>query len=223
MSGRRYTISLSPAGVVTSVIIGIIAIGWIFAFGVIVGRGYNPETQISELTNLLPPPQEEEKTEPILKPEELKFMSELKDKEARTIRLPQSSAQNASVQLTDIESRTAASASTHVEKNAAADKKTAADKSVPSLEKKGSERFDFVFQAVAYKKREQADSLREKLEGEGLRTRLNIDKDKDGKPRWYRVQVLYRGTESDLDHVRAIMDDMNIREPKLISKQPVKR
>ena len=217
MSGRRYTISLSPAGVVTSVIIGIIAIGWIFAFGVIVGRGYNPETQISELTNLLPPPQEEEKTEPILKPEELKFMSELKDKEARTIRLPQSSAQNASVQLTDIESRTAASASSHVEKNAAA------DKSAPSLEKKGSERFDFVFQAVAYKKREQADSLREKLEGEGLRTRLNIDKDKEGKPRWYRVQVLYRGTESDLDHVRAIMDDMNIREPKLISKQPVKR
>lgn len=43
LSNRKYTISLSFSGLITSGIITIIAIGWIFAFGVIVGRGYNPE------------------------------------------------------------------------------------------------------------------------------------------------------------------------------------
>ena len=46
LSNRKYTISLSFSGLITSGIITIIAIGWIFAFGVIVGRGYNPEKKM---------------------------------------------------------------------------------------------------------------------------------------------------------------------------------
>ena len=57
LSNRKYTISLSFSGLITSGIITIIAIGWIFAFGVIVGRGYNPEKKMPELARLLPPPE----------------------------------------------------------------------------------------------------------------------------------------------------------------------
>ena len=81
LSNRKYTISLSFSGLITSGIITIIAIGWIFAFGVIVGRGYNPEKKMPELARLLPPPEGQDapkEAKGILKPEELTFMTDLK-------------------------------------------------------------------------------------------------------------------------------------------------
>lgn len=56
-------------------------------------------------------------------------------------------------------------------------------------------KYDFVFQAVAYKSKDSADKLRERMEGEGLRTRMTIEKDNKGRPR-FRVQVLVRGTDA---------------------------
>ena len=38
-------------------------------------------------------------------------------------------------------------------------------------------KYDFVFQAVAYKSKDSADKLCERMEGEGLRTRMTIEKD----------------------------------------------
>lgn len=87
LSSRKYTITLSFSGLITSGIIMIIAIGWIFAFGVIVGRGYNPEKKLPELAKLLPPPdgvQEPAKAQGILKPEELTFMTDLKQSGAKS-------------------------------------------------------------------------------------------------------------------------------------------
>ena len=91
LSNRKYTISLSFSGLITSGIITIIAIGWIFAFGVIVGRGYNPEKKMPELARLLPPPEGQDapkEAKGILKPEELTFMTDLK--QTRPMRLPTS-------------------------------------------------------------------------------------------------------------------------------------
>lgn len=199
---RRYTLSLSFAGLISSVIIIIIAIGWTFTLGVIIGRGYNPEKQLPELAKLLPAPEEQPVEEQeILKPEELNFMSELKQQT--------SSSEKAAAQPETKPAAPAVSAAP-----------------TPKKEKSASSevvRSDYVFQVVAYKKREQADRLRERLEGEGLRTRMNIEKDQKGRPKWFRVQVLLRGTEEDASEVIDILSGMGIKDPQLLSKKTVKR
>lgn len=201
---RRYTLSLSFAGLISSVIIIIIAIGWTFTLGVIIGRGYNPEKQLPELAKLLPAPEEQPVEEQeILKPEELNFMSELKQQTS-------SSEKTASAQPETKPAAPAVSAATPAPK-----KEKAASSEVV--------RSDYVFQVVAYKKRDQADRLRERLEGEGLRTRMNIEKDQKGRPKWFRVQVLLRGTEEDAAEAMDILAGMGIKDPQLLSKKTVKR
>ncbi len=199
---RRYTLSLSFAGLVSSVIIIIIALGWTFTFGVIIGRGYNPEKQLPELAKLLPAPEEQPAEEQeILKPEELNFMTELKQ-QTPTAEKP------AAAQVAGKQPAPAVTESSQKEKTPS-----------PS----GMVRSDYVFQVVAYKKRDQADRLREKMEGEGLRTRMSIEKDQKGRPKWYRVQVLLRGTEEDAAEAMEIVAGMGIKDPQLLSKKPVKR
>ena len=47
--GRTCTLRVSFAGLLASAIILMIALGWMFAFGVIVGRGYDPEEKLPRL------------------------------------------------------------------------------------------------------------------------------------------------------------------------------
>ncbi len=208
-TGHKYTISLSFAGLITSFIILIIAVGWIFAFGVIIGRGYNPEKELPELAKLLPPQPEDaqKKEDPILKPEELTFMADLKQQTrhaGQAVTAPMESAKPAPTPAP----------SSATEKTNISDEKAKTTSDIT--------RADYVFQAVAYKKRMQADQLREKMEGEGLRTRMTIEKDHQGHPKWYRVQVLLRGTEATAAEAKEIMASMGINDPQLISKKPVK-
>ena len=195
LSNRKYTISLSFSGLITSGIITIIAIGWIFAFGVIVGRGYNPEKKMPELARLLPPPEGQDapkEAKGILKPEELTFMTDLKQTQP---------AANA-----DPNKPEAKAAHPTAQPVAAADKA----------------KYDFVFQAVAYKSKDSADKLRERMEGEGLRTRMTIEKDNKGRPKWFRVQVLVRGTDADASAAKQVLVKMGLKDATQVSKKPVR-
>lgn len=203
LSSRKYTITLSFSGLITSGIIMIIAIGWIFAFGVIVGRGYNPEKKLPELARLLPPPegaQEPAKAQGILKPEELTFMTDLKQGGGAPAAPAKPEAKPA---------------------RPAATQPAAAPQPAPASADKA--KYDFVFQAVAYKSRESADKLRERMEGEGLRTRMTIEKDKRGRPKWFRVQVLVRGTDADAAGVKGLLAKMGLKDATQISKKAVGR
>ena len=207
MSGRKYTICLSFSGLITGGIIMIIAIGWVFAFGVIVGRGYNPEKKMPELARLLPPPEAQpgdvKEAKGILKPEELTFMTDLKQPQAAANAAPDS-------------------------KSGAKQARPAAQPAAPASPQPAAApsdgaKFDFVFQVVAYKSRDHADGLRERMDGEGLRTRMTIEKDNRGRPKWFRVQVLLRGTDADAAEARQTLAKMGLKDAKQISKKAVGR
>ena len=200
LSNRKYTISLSFSGLITSGIITIIAIGWNFAMGVIVGRGYNPEKKMPELARLLPPPEGQDapkEAKGILKPEELTFMTDLKQAQ---------SAANAAPNKPEVKAAQPAAAATPKPEAVSTDKA----------------KYDFVFQAVAYKSRESADKLRERMDGDGLRTRMTIEKDKKGRPKWFRVQVLVRGTDADAAATKQILAKMGLKDATQVSKKPVR-
>ena len=201
--GRTCTLRVSFAGLLASAIILMIALGWMFAFGVIVGRGYDPEEKLPRLAGLLPRQESGQETpadaaEPdpgILKAEELTFM--------RDLRLPPTG-------------ETAPAEPTPPDAVQSAPAPAPEEAKTPD-----TTNFEFVFQVAAFKNSSQSDNLRERLEGEGLRTRMTIEKDNKGKPRWYRVQVILRGTEADAEEVTRILHKARLRDARVVSKTAV--
>ncbi|GFM37436.1 SPOR domain-containing protein [Desulfovibrio psychrotolerans] len=98
-SGRRkFIISLSPAGMAGLGAICLLSFIWVFVFGLLVGRGFQPEEAIPELKRFMPtadsrtgsnastaspaPSPEANATAGIIKPEDLKFYDHLKTEAA---------------------------------------------------------------------------------------------------------------------------------------------
>lgn len=201
---RRHTIQLSLSAIITSVIVLVIGLGWVFAFGVIVGRGYNPEKELPGMAVLLPAPRSEAAPEPeILKPEELTFMNDLKQRPSVGADPgPQSAPHRPSRPSTAVPNVPASSAH------------------APAPGPDAEMQYDFVFQIVAYKNSGQADTLRERLEEQGMRTRMTIERNSAGKPKWYRVQVLFKGTEADAAGVKSRLAGMGLKDVIQASRKP---
>ncbi|OXS27980.1 MAG: hypothetical protein BCS36_02710 [Desulfovibrio sp. MES5] len=77
--------------------------------------------------------------------------------------------------------------------------------------------FDYVFQVGAFKDEESVDNLRQRLEGRGLRTRLQ----RSGK--LLVILVLLRGNEARAAEVTHACESLNLGKPILRSKTPVKQ
>ena len=87
----------------------------------------------------------------------------------------------------------------------------------PVLAPTASPMQDYVFQMGAFKDEESVDSLRQRLEGRGLRTRMQ----RDGK--LYVVLVLLRGDESRAGEVSQIAEELRLGKPMLRSRKPVQQ
>lgn len=75
--------------------------------------------------------------------------------------------------------------------------------------------FDYTYQAAAFRDKADADKLRARLEGKGLRTRQQ----KSGKV--LLVLVPLRGTEADAANLREELQRMKLGKPILLSKKAV--
>lgn len=76
---------------------------------------------------------------------------------------------------------------------------------------------DYVFQVGAFRDEISVDDLRQRLEGRGLRTRM----ERSGK--LYLVLVLLRGTDERAAEVPRIMEELRLGKPLLRSRKPVLR
>ena len=76
---------------------------------------------------------------------------------------------------------------------------------------------DYVFQVGAFRDEASVDDLRQRLEGRGLRTRM----ERSGK--LYLVLVLLRGTDERAAEIPRIMEELRLGKPLLRSRKPVLR
>lgn len=74
---------------------------------------------------------------------------------------------------------------------------------------------DYVFQMGAFRDEDSVDSLRQRLEGRGLRTRMQ----REGK--LYVVLVLLRGDAARAEEVTRIAEELRLGKPILKSRKPV--
>lgn len=219
---RTFTLEVSLSALVTAVVVAVVALGWVFAFGVIVGRGYSPASSMPELAKLMPQSggghENATSAAPdILRAEDLTFMTDLKQKPG----VPSQPTRMSSG--TDAGTMPATGAASAAARNATADAANATARASAKVLQQPEALFDFVVQIVAYKNSNQADTLRERLEGEGMRTRMTVEKGPNGKARWYRVQVILRGTDADVDAAKVRLADLGMKDAKVTSRKPAGR
>ncbi len=89
----RAGITLSPGKVTALCVLAVFAVAWAFVLGVVVGRGYRPETAVPEIDRIMPAPPAQNQTADlgVLKPEELNYMDQL----SKTPSMPPKAAQAA--------------------------------------------------------------------------------------------------------------------------------
>ena len=210
---KGLTITLSVGGVLASGIGLVVLLAWVFFFGIIVGRGYNPETTVpgaALLTQIEQNPTAETSESAILSAEELTFFRELKQPEGGA---PATPATQATVKPSSAEASPATAARP-------AARETVSQKADSVTD--NAKMLDFVFQVATYKSPEPAEALRERLEGLGMRTRLSSEKTSSGKSRWYRVNVLLRGTEEAAAGIKADLAAIGIHDALIISRKPAR-
>jgi cell division septation protein DedD len=218
---RAYTFSLSFSKLLTAVIVALIGVSWVFMLGVMVGRGYNPDAKINEITGRVlrgrQTPAVQEPPQAVLRPEELNFGAALRDKPLHN--------STAAVGASDVQTPIAQSPirQTNSTASGVAGNATAVQTAPPErIAPQGAQsaRFDVIYQVAAFRGAEQADRLRELLEGEGVRTNMEKSPAKDGKS-LYKVLAVRRGTEEDDKQLLAVLERLKLGSPLLRSKKPV--
>lgn len=224
--GFSFTLPPLAAGAVCIVMLA--CIGWAFFMGYMVGHGQNPGEEMRELTGIGRPDRET-----LAEMDKAMAGSEdagLRDKLADLSRQPVGGAPAAANASAAPAAAPAAkspypfnkpsdnglAAWGNAPKGAAqpASEKTAAP-AKPQAATNGAPLYDFVFQVAAFRNVDDADRLRQRLGGQGLRTRGQ----KSGK--LTLVMVHMRGTDLDAANLKEELQRMRLGSPLQKSKKRV--
>ncbi|MGE9985008.1 SPOR domain-containing protein [Desulfovibrio sp. SGI.169] len=237
---RGFSINLSRVAVATLGLALIAVVGWAFFMGFMVGRGQNPEKRVEQMTGMAheePTPQavaglaaelaavpsagvpagQPTPAEPPPADAAGPERPEISAPPAQTPpAYPFSRPQGAGLAAWGIrpEANTPAPGTDAATRGQRAPAQ-AARPQTPQQAPRAEALFDFIYQAAAFRDKADADKLRARLEGKGLRTRQQ----KSGKV--LLVLVLLRGTEPDAANLREELQRMKLGKPVLVSKKAV--
>ena len=243
----------------------VVAVGWSFFMGFMVGRGQNPETRVEQMTSMIskdapkakPAPEapapdaaapaaqaetadaqnpapgaEENQAMPAGAPQPGKQGQDQKGQKAAAQapqgKQGQQSPQGAypfaqpsgnslaawGIKPGANQNAQGQGAQASAQTGAQANAQNGVQAAKPAPAKTGPQ-FDYVYLVAAFKSDEDADKLRTRLEGKGLRTRTQ----KNGK--LVLVMVSIRGTEDDAFNLREDLRHMKLGVPIQISQKPV--
>ncbi len=229
---KAFTVQLSFSTVTTFCVILLSCFCLTFILGVIVGRGDNPEAHISNLTSSLSKQnssvsgtddtKEDIVKQEVMPKEELNYSNSLKDK----VNNSTTSAEAVPPIISD-EGSSVASVDTQTAIVPTEQAQQAPPQAVPAtpgeelLKQVSPDQapkpslFDFTFQVATFTDEVSVDRLRARLEGKGLRTKM----EKSGK--FYKVMVLMRGNNEQAQELRSLMVSMKLGEPLQRSKQAI--
>ncbi|RQD58450.1 MAG: SPOR domain-containing protein [Desulfonatronovibrio sp. MSAO_Bac4] len=187
-----FTKALSVGAIV------ILAMIWSFILGVFIGRGYNPEDVIPDISRIMPEISQDRPVSRVLKPEELEFMDRLR---SGSTAKPAPSGQQVAVKSTPDPVIQAPPAATPPPTPA------------PALEK-----FTYTYQVGSFQTIQRAGELQEQLMNDGFRA--SITDAFIGAEPWYRVIVEFQSSEQESKSMIRKLEKHGIHEPLLRSKRP---
>ncbi len=191
---KRYTFTLSRAGLISLVVACLVGITWIFILGVLMGRGYNPEKAVPQLTKIMPQPEpqkirgKQQAQGKILKPEDLDFFDKLKQKK-----------------LKSLASNVAVSSQKHPQQSAAKGRKLNSLKVAESPQKKqkAAEKgtvlpaedtvtYAYIYQVASLRDLATAQAYAQRLRKEGIK--VSLEKATANGKTWNRILVHFTGS-----------------------------
>ncbi|MCA1743627.1 MAG: SPOR domain-containing protein [Desulfonatronovibrio sp.] len=197
-TSKKFKIELGFTRFISVCALVILAMIWSFILGVFIGRGYNPQDIIPDISRIMPETNQKTSVSRVLKPEELDFMDRLK---SGSTAQPAPSRQQAAVK----------SAPEPVVKTPP--KPAPAPAPVPAKEK-----FTYTYQVGSFQTIERAGELQEKLMNDGFRA--SITDAFIGSAPWYRVIVEFQSSEQESKSMIRKLEKHGISEPLLKNKRP---
>lgn len=204
-SHKRWKFEFGPAGMAGLCSVMALIMAWAFILGILVGRGYKPESVITELGNRMPSlskgPTAPSPSGPLL-PEELRFFETLQERTAPAM------------------------PAAPPRKEAAQSIQPAPPKTLPAPEPTvprqaettpAEPRFEFVYQVAAFQTDAQARALQQRLTDVGDTTSVEVSV-QDGRP-WYRVLVTVRGSAADAEQLKNRLQAHGLTAPFLRAKK----
>ncbi len=231
---KRYRVELSLTGVLGLGTILLLGLVWVFIFGVLVGRGYQPEQAVPELAKIMPDTQSKKVEEPpkVIQPEELTFLDKLRESPmpggADAPKDPEPQVAPAPVVAAPAEGSVAAvAAAPSVQPSPPVSVQP--DSAPPAAAKPAAAggdddadqtRYDYVYQVASVNDPDAALRFRDKIRGKGLQSEVKVVRGDDGKY-WHRVEVFFQGRPVDTREMKAKLQALGVDKPLLRSKKPV--
>lgn len=212
VGNKTYDFSLSLPGMVSAVGASVLALTFFFVMGILIGRGYRPETDVPPLNDIMPTKQHGPVAQEPLKPEilradELEYPERLKESPGAIMDKQPSAEPKKSEAKPKAKTETVKSANS-------APEKPEVFKPVP--DKSGDPVYDYIYQVASFRKSGMAERLSAKLVAAGLRTAIEAGKAKGST--WHRVQVLHHGTPASTAAMKAVLIKQGLGKPLLKKK-----
>jgi len=205
---KKFNLSLSVPGLIFSSVFLLLVLVWAFILGVIVGRGYHPQSIMNSGERRTTSQKQGNKTlssreNKVLKPEELGFYDSLQEK-----------AESDSASEKD---------STRVakEKQSARNDVSGSRKESLGSKEKRPRKFVYTYQVGAFREKSTADRLRRKINRAGFDTILK-KVHKDNKI-WYRTFVTFKGSPKDTRLFKERLAHLGFENFFLHKKEPLGR
>ncbi len=239
---KPISLNISFSIIITFCVVLVSCICLAFVMGVIVGRGDNPQAHLPTFPSVVSNNSDDSNSEnsssvvkqEVMPKEELDYSNSLKDKNVNAVSKQKDQEKslletqeqttladkpkvdeknNTNTQVTTeevntIKSKDEQNTQTALSVGESDAIKQADVKSEPKI-------FDFIFQVATFTAEEPVDRLRARLEGEGLRTKM----EKSGK--FYKVMVLMRGSNEQAQDLRKLMVSMKLGEPLQRGKKEI--
>ena len=212
---RTITLTVSFPKFFFGAVFGVVLLIWAFIFGVMIGRGHNPEKIVPELARVMPKTDAPTRSAPkpdVLSSQDLGYRATLKDKPAQA---PGSPAEAPAPQTPPKPPVTQPAPKPSPEPRAEAPRPEP-----PAPASTNDETvYDFLYQVSASTNKAASEALLRRLTASGLTARSVENTDK-GRT-WYRILVSFRGTPDDTRNLRLRLAEHDIHQTILRDKVPV--
>lgn len=223
---RTVTLTLSLPKAVFSALFLVFLLVWAFIFGVMLGRGHNPEEIVPELARVMPTPAPQAQTPPdegmdnVLRPQDLKYRDSLKGKDAGSPpRVAPAPPQRAEQPARPEARQPASSEAAQKPAPQTAGAKPAPPDAAISQGAQDQTAYNYTYQVSASTNKASSENMQNKLKAAGLSARIS-PYESNGVT-WYRILVSFRGKPDDTRTLRAKLTQQGISTIILREKVPV--
>jgi cell division protein FtsN len=231
---KTITITLNVPKAVFGVLFSLFVLVWVFIFGIILGRGHNPEEVVPNLAKVMPAPADPQPASAlvneVLQPRDLKYHDSLKGKDATAP--PRAATPAAAPAQQQSSAQQTGQAGQQTQQKPAPTPK-------PAQPAKGEQQpparqtaqpmasadqdqtvYNYIYQVAAFNNLLQAQTMQQKLQRDGVAAK--VAETQTNNRTWFRVLVNFKGKQEDTRKLREKLAAYGIPNIILRDKKPAR-